>query len=128
MTAIVRTFTFDTLDPYAQAQFWSQVLGTGLDPEDAPGDPAATVSLGDGRPPLLFEQVPDAKSVKNRLHLDLEPQQPRDHEVDRLLGIGATPVDDRRRTDGTGWVVLADPEGNEFCVLMSAEERARLQP
>ena len=86
------------------------------------------MSLGDGRPPLLFEQVPDAKSVKNRLHLDLEPQQPRDQEVDRLLGIGATPVDDRRRTDGTGWVVLADPEGNEFCVLMSAEERARLQP
>jgi predicted enzyme related to lactoylglutathione lyase len=57
------------------------------------------------------------------MHVCLQPGQPRDREVDRLLGIGATMVDDRRQPDGRGWAVLADPEGNEFCVLRSAAER-----
>jgi Glyoxalase-like domain len=69
--------------------------------------------------------VPEAKTVKNRVHLDLEPDdRTRDQEVERLLGIGATLVDDQRRPDGRGWVVLADPEGNEFCVERSPAERA----
>jgi predicted enzyme related to lactoylglutathione lyase len=62
--------------------------------------------------------------VKNRLHLCLQPDIPRDEEVERLLGLGATLADDRRNADGTGWAVLTDPEGNEFCVLRSAAERA----
>jgi predicted enzyme related to lactoylglutathione lyase len=62
--------------------------------------------------------------VKNRLHLCLQPDIPRDEEVERLLGLGATLFDDRRNPDGTGWAVLTDPEGNEFCVLRSAAERA----
>jgi hypothetical protein len=128
VTSRVRTVTFHARDPYAQAVFWAEVLGGTLDDEDEPGDPAATVHLGHDRAPLLFEQVPDTASGENGLHLDLEPDGPRDDEVARLLRLGATEVADRRRADGTGWVVLADPEGNELCVLMSAEERARLQP
>lgn len=59
------------------------------------------------------------------MHLDLQPQdRTRDEEVERLLAIGATLVDDRRKPDGKGWAVLADPEGNEFCVERSAAELA----
>jgi hypothetical protein len=68
--------------------------------------------------------LPDAKTVKNRAHLDLEPSdRRRDDEVARVLGLGAVLVDDQRSSDGSGWVVLADPEGNEFCVLRSAAEQ-----
>jgi predicted enzyme related to lactoylglutathione lyase len=60
----------------------------------------------------------EGKAVKNRVHLDLAPPSPEqwDEEFRRILALGATVVDDRRKPDGTGWVVLADPEGNEFCV------------
>jgi hypothetical protein len=65
-------------------------------------------------------RVPEAKQVKNRVHLDLTPDNPapqaRDAEVERIIALGATLVDDHRRPDGKGWVVLADPEGNEFCI------------
>ena len=68
--------------------------------------------------------MPEAKAVKNRLHLDLQPEdRSRDEEVVRLLALGAVLVDDQRRPDGTGWAVLADIEGNEFCVERSAAER-----
>ena len=93
--------------------------------DDHPGDPEAVVLLGDGLPNLLFARVPEEKTVKNRVHLDLQPDQARDDEVDRLLGLGATFVADHRRPDGTGWATLADPEGNEFCVERSAVERER---
>lgn len=67
----------------------------------------------------------EGKSVKNRLHLCLQPDdRTRDEEVDRIVGLGATLVSDQRRPGGAGWAVLADPEGNEFCVLRSAVERA----
>lgn len=69
--------------------------------------------------------MPEGKTVKNRMHLDLSPTaRTRDEELTRLLGIGATLVDDQRRPDGSGWVVMADLEGNEFCVERSAEEQA----
>ncbi|HET7349393.1 MAG TPA: VOC family protein, partial [Marmoricola sp.] len=62
-------------------------------------------------------------TVKNRLHLDLRPSAgTRDEELERLLGLGATQVADLRQDDGSGWVVLADPEGNEFCILRSEAE------
>ncbi len=73
---------------------------------------------------LLFEQNNDEKAAKNRVHLDLEPDDSRDEEVEWLLTLGATIAHDRREPDGTGWVVMLDPEGNEFCVLRSAAERA----
>ncbi len=69
--------------------------------------------------------MPEPKSVKNRVHLDLMPiDHSRDEEVERLLALGATLVADHRRPDGTGWAVLTDPESNEFCVERSAAERA----
>ena len=123
MASHVRSITVDTLDPYAQALWWSEVLAVPMSPDDSPGDPEALLRTQHGD--VLFVAVPDAKTVKNRLHLDLEPSdRSRDDEVVRVLALGAVLVDDRRRPDGTGWAVLADPEGNEFCVLRSAAERA----
>ena len=123
MTSGIHSFTVDTPDPYTLATWWTQVLGRPLSDEDEPGDPEAMIEMPAG-PPLLFVQTDDEKVVKNRLHLDLEPDGPRDAEVERLLGLGATMVNDLRKPDGTGWATLADPEGNEFCVLRSAGERA----
>jgi predicted enzyme related to lactoylglutathione lyase len=70
------------------------------------------------------EQVPEGKAVKNRMHLDLMPaRRTRDEEVERAVALGATQVADHRNADGTGFVVLADPEGNEFCIERSRAER-----
>jgi catechol 2,3-dioxygenase-like lactoylglutathione lyase family enzyme len=127
MTARPRNITFDCADPYALATFWAQVTGYREDPDNgnAPGDPEGLLLGPDGQPNLLFVTVPEPKTVKNRVHLDLEPDdRTRDQEVERLLGIGASLVADRRRPDGSGWVVLADPEGNELCVERSPAERA----
>jgi Glyoxalase-like domain len=69
--------------------------------------------------------VPDEKAVKNRVHLDIEPQSgTRDEFVERMLTGAATLQEDHRKPDGKGWVTLRDPEGNEFCVERSAAERA----
>jgi hypothetical protein len=126
MTARVRTITFDCARWEPLVAFWSQVLDLAEDPDDPnrPGDPEAFVKSRDGSLALLFIPVPEPKTVKNRIHLDLVPTDgTRDEEVERLLGIGATMVDDFREPDGTGWALLADPEGNEFCVLRSDAER-----
>jgi len=127
MTVHIRNITFDCADPYALAGFWRQVTGYGEDPDNpnAPDDPEALLVASDGGPGLLFVPVPERKAVKNRVHLDVVPtDRTRDEETARLLTIGATLVADHRRADGTGWVTLADPEGNEFCVERSAAERA----
>jgi catechol 2,3-dioxygenase-like lactoylglutathione lyase family enzyme len=77
----------------------------------------------EGRTRLLFIEVPEGKQIKNRLHFDLRPTDAtREEEVARRLGLGATEVADHRRSDGSGWMTLADPEGNEFCVLRSDRE------
>ncbi|MFI6680599.1 VOC family protein [Kribbella sp. NPDC050470] len=122
MTSRVRTVTFDTHDPYELAGFWLKVLRAPRPDDDQPGDPSAAVVTDSMT--LLFEQNDDEKVVKNRVHLCLEPDGPRDEEVEWLLTLGATVAHDRREPDGTGWVVMLDPEGNEFCVLRSAAERA----
>jgi uncharacterized protein (TIGR03086 family) len=119
MAVRIKSITFDCTDPYRLAQFWSQLTGFAQDPENANAldDPEALLLSPDGQLALLFIAVPEQKHVKNRVHLDLLPiDGPRDGEVDRLLGIGGRLVDDQRRPDGTGWVVMADPEGNEFCI------------
>ncbi|GGT65023.1 MULTISPECIES: VOC family protein [Streptomyces] len=122
MGSLVRHVTIDSSDAYALATFWAKVLDAKVSDEDQPGDEDALVETpGAG---LLFVTVPEKKSVKNRVHLDLQPQdRTRDEEVERLLELGATLVDDRRTPDGRGWAVMADPEGNEFCVERSVSER-----
>ncbi|OKK17619.1 glyoxalase [Streptomyces sp. CB00455] len=122
----VRHITFDALDPYRVAEFWSAVTGYPIHPDDVEDDDEVLLEPGrPGVPGLLFIRVPDAKSVKNRVHLDIQPPTgTRDETVERLIALGATLVDDRRAEDGVmGWVVLADPEGNELCVERSAVER-----
>ncbi|MGD0702300.1 MAG: VOC family protein [Trebonia sp.] len=117
--------TIDCADPYRQTLFWTEVTGWQEDPDDPnhPDDPEGRIVSGQGIS-LLFTPVPEGKVVKNRVHLDLIPTgRTRDEEVTRLLGIGATLVGDHREADGTGWVVLADPEGNEFCVERGLKER-----
>jgi len=127
VTSIIRHITVDCAqphEPYELAEFWSKVLGHPVDPMDEPGDDEVALAVPAGQPALLFVRVPDKKAVKNRLHLDLEPDQSRDQEVERVSALGATIVDDRRKPNGRGWVVMADPAGNEFCVEVSVAERA----
>ena len=128
MTALISHTSFDSLDAFAQSVFWCGVLGFREDPQDPnnPGDEECMIASDDGAQRLLFLQVPDAKQIKNRVHLDLKPaEDTRDRELERLLGLGAKEIADRRVADGTGWVVLADPEGNEFCILRSDAERGQ---
>lgn len=129
MSVKIRTITFDAgADHYALGMFWAELLGYG----DAPGNPnhpddPETLLVGpDGGPAILFLPVPEPKSVKNRVHLDLEPQtETRDELVERARQLGARLLADHRKPDGRGFVVLADPAGNEFCVEASPAERAR---
>jgi len=123
MTSSVSHLTFDARDAFAQATWWAEVLGGTVGQDDVAGDPEAQV-VGPATP-LLFINVPEPKSVKNRAHLDLQPEdRTRDEEVERVMALGATFFDDQRQADGSGWVVLTDPEGNEFCILRSKAERA----
>jgi predicted enzyme related to lactoylglutathione lyase len=127
MAAFLSHVTVDSRDAHAQSLFWAAVLGWAEDPDDPnePGDEECMIASPDGSQRLLFIDVPEAKSVKNRLHLDLRPVDvPRDQELLRLLELGAVVVEDRRRPDGSGWFLLADPEGNEFCLLRSQAELA----
>src|SRR5919107_1368366 len=127
MAVRIRNITIDCSNPYRLAAFWSQVTGFAEHPDNgnAPDDPEALLLAPDGSLGLLFITVPEPKRGKNRVHLDVVPLEGlRDEEVDRLLAIGATLVEDQRRSDGTGWAVLADPEGNEFCVERSDAERS----
>jgi uncharacterized protein (TIGR03086 family) len=123
----IKSITFDCADPYRLAQFWRQLTGFREDPDNgnAPDDPEALLLSADGSMALLFVAVPEPKHGKNRVHLDLVPlTSRRDEEVDLLLRTGARMVADQRRPDGGGWVVLSDPEGNEFCIARSDAERA----
>ncbi|MFI6074271.1 VOC family protein [Actinoplanes sp. NPDC051343] len=125
MTSYISHTTVDCADAYALSRWWRTVLNYGEDPDDPnePGHEECMIHSADRRHRLLFIEVPDAKQVKNRIHLDLRPaDRARDAELARLTELGATVVADRRHTDGTGWVVLADPEGNEFCILRGEAE------
>ncbi len=123
MTSVLQNVAVDCANAYELARFWSEVTGRPLHPEDRPGDKETQVMLPEG-PVLFFNEVAEPKASKNRLHLCLRPETSREAEVERLLGLGAAWVVDRREPDGSGWAVLADPEGNEFCVLRSESDRA----
>jgi hypothetical protein len=127
MSSYISHTTVDCSDAYALATWWRTVLDYTDDPEDpdSPGDEECMIISPDGGHKVLFIQVPELKQVKNRIHFDLQPREgSRDDELARLLAHGATVADDLRTPDGRGWVVLADPEGNEFCILRSNAEYA----
>lgn len=106
----------DATDPSALGRWWAEVLGYEVTDED-PDLLELTGPPGSG-PRLLFARVPEPKTVKDRLHLDVNAtDRPQDEELERLLALGARRVD-VGQGDVT-WVVLADPEGNEFCLLRS---------
>lgn len=120
MASRISHTSFDARDAYGQSVFWSKVLDWTEDPEDPnlPGHEECLIMSRDRTQVLLFITVPDDKVVKNRVHLDLRPVDgTREAEVARLVELGATQLADFRRPDGSGWITLADPEGNEFCVL-----------
>jgi hypothetical protein len=125
------TTVIDCRDVASQAAWWATALGWAtvyespdevvIVPPYAVGPDAEQIPLHQRGPGLVFVTVPDGKTVKNRLHLDLAPFAGDDQaaEVQRLLDLGATRAD-----IGQGevpWVVLRDPEGNEFCVLTSRD-------
>jgi len=125
MTSRISHTTIDSRNAYQQSVWWAQVLGMREDSQDPnePGHEECMIFSVDGRTRLLFIEVPEGKQIKNRVHFDLRPTDvTRDEEVDRLLGIGATEVADRRRPDGSGWGTLPDPQGNELCILRSDSE------
>ena len=117
----LQAITVDAHDPRALAQFWAEVLGWKIGEgvnelevwiERELGDPKNT-----GFPDILFLKNSDLKNVKNRLHLDLRPDE-QASEVRRLEKLGAKRIEIGQSADpDTSWVVMADPEGNEFCVL-----------
>ncbi|PRX98782.1 VOC family protein [Allonocardiopsis opalescens] len=113
----------DCADPGGLARFWCAVLGYEVRGEDdgvvtigAPEVPEGRRRPGPVPPELTFAPVPEGKTVKNRLHIDLNPtDREQGEEVRRLLDLGARYADVGQGDES--WVVLADPEGNEFCVL-----------
>ena len=119
MASLVDALTVDCAEPTALADFWCGALGYvrgGTDEElvwiDDPAGQGWT---------MLFQVVPEGKSVKNRLHLDLRPPASMEAEVVRLDGLGARSV--RLVAEGDSfWTIMADPEGNEFCVLRGPDD------
>lgn len=133
MTSFVSHTTIDSTDAYAQSVWWQGVLGYVEDADDPnePGHEECPIFDPDTGHTLLFIEVPDPTPGKNKFHLDLRPRDlTQQEEVDRLLAHGARLSTDHRGLygPGSGWVTLADPEGNLFCVLKSHAERAPAQP
>ena len=118
----IETVTIDAVDPEALAAFWCAALDWDQRVDD---DGDIWIEPGDAHPdkgrvrPLLILQVPEHATGKNRLHLDLVPDD-HEREVERLETMGATRAS-IGQTGNESWVVLADPEGNEFCVLAESD-------
>lgn len=113
MSLRVDGLNLDCGDPARVAAFWAALFGDEVRGPDAEG--LLWLDATDRHPEMLFIPVPEAKTVKNRVHLDLRPDD-QAAEVERLLGLGARRVDVGQGPD-VSWVVMADVEGNEFCVL-----------
>jgi hypothetical protein len=124
MTSKLTELAIDCADPHGLARFWCSVLGYEVKDEDdgivtigSPLSPEDKNHPGPVPPTLTFARVPEGKTVKNRVHLDVTPaDSEQEAEVRRLLGLGARHAD-VGQTGDESWVCLADPEGNEFCVL-----------
>jgi hypothetical protein len=129
MTSFVSHTSIDCGNAYELSEWWKQVLGyVDMDGDpNLPGHEECMIRDPETDHRVLFIEVPEAKTGMNRIHLDLRPRDlTQAEEVQRLLGLGATEVWDMRGKygEGTGWVTLADPEGNEFCILRSPAELA----
>lgn len=119
MTLEINTLTIDAADPERLAAFWTEALDWKIvhqTPEEALIAPALDRSEAPGAIAVLFQLNPDVKTTKNRWHFDLVPDD-QAAEVDRLERLGARRVDIGQ--GDVSWVVMADPEGNEVCVLRS---------
>jgi len=124
----IRNLTFDCADARALATFWQAITGWNLYYDDDPEVVLAPCFPYDGTG-MLFIPVPEGKTAKNRLHLDLAPEEgTRDELVEVAVAAGATVIGDHRKDDGSGWVTLSDPEGNEFCVERSESETGPRRP
>ena len=127
------TIVIDCHDIAAQARWWVEVLywhivyedehEVAVVPRDLSEDPIAADRWASTPPGLVFVPVPEGKEVKNRLHIDLAPHvsDDRQAQIDRLVALGARRVDVGQDRADVTWEVLADPEGNEFCVLSSRD-------
>jgi catechol 2,3-dioxygenase-like lactoylglutathione lyase family enzyme len=118
MSLRVQCVCVDTADPDRIARFWAEALGwrrTHGDPDEVVLEPPEGSPEDGVVPDLLFLRVPENKTIKNRLHLDLRPDD-QQAEVQRLQALGATATSVGQDAAAT-WIVLADPDGNEFCVL-----------
>jgi len=127
------TIVIDCHDIAAQARWWAEVLDwhivyedeheVAVVPRDMSEDPIAADRWASTPPGLVFVPVPEGKEVKNRLHIDLAPHvsDDRQAQIDRLVALGARRVDVGQDRADVTWEVLADPEGNEFCVLSSRD-------
>lgn len=115
MTSAIHSITFDCACPTVLAAFWSAALGYPMD--EHADDDGASVSHPDGvGPRLLFLPVPEGKTVKNRVHLDLRPPTDMDTEVERLVSLGARKLRRVAEYEDDIFTVMQDPEGNEFCI------------
>lgn len=127
MTSFVSHTTVDCHNAYELSEWWKGLLGyvdVDGDPNE-PGHDECMILDPDSGHSILFIEVPDPELPAKRIHFDVRPRQgTRDAEVERVRGLGAVEVADQRGQwgPGTGWVVFADPEGNQFCVLRSQEE------
>ena len=118
MSIRIQNITVDAADPSALASFWESAIGwrrTFEESDEVVLEPPAGSPEDGVAPDILFIRVPDRKSIKNRVHFDLRPQD-QAAEVARLEALGARRADIGQGSD-VSWIVMADPEGNEFCVL-----------
>jgi predicted enzyme related to lactoylglutathione lyase len=115
VASTVSGLVIDCSDPRTLAQFWADVLGYKVDEAD---DSSASISPASGTGlEIAFQKVPEPKTAKNRVHLDLSPaDSDAEQELRRLSSLGGKQIDVGQGTDAS-WVVLTDPEGNEFCLL-----------
>jgi predicted enzyme related to lactoylglutathione lyase len=104
----------DTVDPAGIAPFWCELLG--VRERGWFGDDYLMLERDDHTPGIAFQRVPEAKAVKNRLHVDVDVAD-MDAAVARILELGGSIASEPRELDGYRWRVMADPEGNEFCVV-----------
>ena len=120
VTSRIGALTFDCHEPEAVADFWCVALG--YEQYDADDTGVAIRDPSGGGSEMLFLIVPEAKSAKNRIHLDLVPPSSMQDEVERLEAAGAT-VERFVEENGSYWTIMLDPGGNEFCVLRGDAER-----